>query len=146
MSITLRRVSRPVLLALAAALIAGCGIGTYNPPPGGARAMPPAKEPPPDAPRAFVFTQPAKAPRPAPAAAAAAPATDPASPVGKTCRVYFKPADPAAAGNAAAGAAMAPVEGVVEQITAEWVVVKGSGQTHWVPRPAVLRIDVPNAP
>jgi hypothetical protein len=133
------------LVLLAAALTGpagGCGIGTYNPPPGGARSAPPAKAPAPDAPRAFVFSQPVK---PAPVAVAApapvTPSSDPVLPVGRACRVHFKPIE-ATAGTAAP--AMSPVEGVLEQANGEWLVVKGTQQTYWVPRGAVLRVDVAN--
>src|SRR5688572_8614477 len=77
--------TRTIAAALLTLAAGGCGIGTYNPPPGGARAAGPAKAPPPDAPRAFVFSQPVKA-----APAAMEQPADPALPVGQSCTVHFQ--------------------------------------------------------
>jgi hypothetical protein len=117
----------------------GCGIGTYNPPPGGARAAGPAKAPPPDAPRAFVFAQPVKAAPPA----AEQPA-DPTLPVGQQCTVHFQRARSAPATDAPSPS-ISPVSGVLERVTPDWLVVKGSAVTYRIPRGDVLRIDTVNA-
>ena len=54
-------------------------------------------------------------------------------PIGKKVTVQYKSQD---------NQLIAPVEGVLQQVSAEWVVVKGPTLTHYVPRATVLRIEL----